>query len=62
MLLLVAMLGTTLCLTWFIGWLKRVMALVTPNIGDRCAQVQGRGQPLQSTRFRGAIVHAVPGG
>ena len=33
--LLVAMLGTTLCATWFIGWLNGVMAVITPSRGER---------------------------
>jgi hypothetical protein len=33
--LLVAMLGTTLCATWFIGWLKGVIAVITPSSGSR---------------------------
>jgi hypothetical protein len=36
--LLVATLGTTLCATWFIGWLNGVMAVMTPSSGSRrCA-------------------------
>ena len=34
--LLVATEGTTLCATWFIGWLKGVMAVMTPSSGSRC--------------------------
>jgi hypothetical protein len=34
--LLVAMAGTTLCATWFMGWLKGVMAVITPSSGSRC--------------------------
>jgi len=33
--LLVAMDGTTLCATWFIGWLNGVMAVITPSSGSR---------------------------
>ena len=33
--LLVAMLGMTLCATWFIGWLNGVMAVITPSNGER---------------------------
>ena len=32
---LVAIEGTTLCATWFIGWLKGVMAVMTPSSGSR---------------------------
>jgi hypothetical protein len=31
--LLVATLGTTLCATWFIGWLNGVIAVITPSSG-----------------------------
>ena len=34
--LLVTMDGTTLCATWFIGWLNGVIALMTPSSGSRC--------------------------
>ena len=34
--LLVATEGTTLCATWFMGWLKGVMAVITPSSGSRC--------------------------
>jgi hypothetical protein len=33
--LLVAMEGATLCATWFIGWLKGVMAAIAPRSGSR---------------------------
>ena len=33
--LLVAMAGATLCATWFIGWLKGVIAEITPSSGSR---------------------------
>ncbi len=33
--LLVATAGTTLCATWFIGWLNGVIALITPSSGSR---------------------------
>jgi hypothetical protein len=41
--LLVAMPGTTLCATWFIGWLKGVMAVITPSSGSRCVYTRGAG-------------------
>src|SRR3569832_2053326 len=34
--LVVATEGTTLCATWFIGWLNGVIALMTPSSGERC--------------------------
>ena len=34
--LLVTIAGTTLCATWFIGWLNGVMAVITPSSGSRC--------------------------
>jgi hypothetical protein len=33
--LLVAIDGATLCATWFIGWLKGVIAEITPSSGSR---------------------------
>ena len=33
--LLVATAGTTLCATWFIGWLNGVIAVMTPSSGSR---------------------------
>ena len=33
--LLVATDGTTLCATWFIGWLNGVIAVITPSSGSR---------------------------
>ena len=33
--LLVAMAGTILCATWFIGWLNGVIAEITPSSGSR---------------------------
>ena len=33
--LLVTIAGTTLCATWFIGWLNGVIALITPSSGSR---------------------------
>ena len=33
--LLVAIDGTTLCATWFIGWLNGVIAVMTPSNGSR---------------------------
>ena len=33
--LLLATLGTTLCATWFIGWLNGVIAVMTPSSGSR---------------------------
>ncbi len=38
--LFVAMLGMTLCATWFIGWLNGVMALITPSSGERCVNTR----------------------
>ena len=39
--LLVATDGTTLCATWFIGWLNGVMALITPSSGRAGADPAG---------------------
>jgi len=38
--LLVATLGTTLCATWLAGWLKGVMAVITPSSGARCVKTR----------------------
>jgi len=34
--LFVAIDGTTLCATWFIGWLNGVIAEIAPSSGSRC--------------------------